>query len=121
MCDCLLHFFFSQDCNVNFVFAYLVVTLKDFEFLYDLCRSDSIHTTFYNGTDHREVMRGHEMLSHPFAIALFGNYVYWTDWRTNAVIRANKWNGSDISVIQRTLTQPFDIQILHPSRQPRGM
>ena len=94
---------------------------KEFEFLCDLCRSDSIHTTFYNGSDHREVMRGHEMLSHPFAIALFGNYVYWTDWRTNAVIRANKWNGSDISVIQRTLTQPFDIQILHPSRQPRGM
>ncbi|XP_069676734.1 low-density lipoprotein receptor-related protein 1 isoform X1 [Periplaneta americana] len=84
-------------------------------------RSDSIHTTFYNGSDHREVIRGHEMLSHPFAIALFGNYVYWTDWRTNAVIRANKWNGSDISVIQRTLTQPFDIQILHPSRQPRDV
>lgn len=36
------------------------------------------------------------------------------------MIRANKWNGSDISTIQRTLTQPFDIQILHPSRQPRG-
>ncbi|KDR21144.1 hypothetical protein L798_04073, partial [Zootermopsis nevadensis] len=84
-------------------------------------RSDSIHTTLYDGSDYREVMRGHELLSHPFAIALFGNYVYWTDWRTNAVIRANKWNGSDISVIQRTLTQPFDIQILHPSRQPRDV
>ena len=109
----------SQYCT-NCALACLVVTLKNFEFLCDLYRSDSIHTTFYNGSDHREVMRGHEMLSHPFAIALFGNYVYWTDWRTNAVIRANKWNGSDISVIQRTLTQPFDIQILHPSRQPRG-
>ncbi|XP_046386652.1 prolow-density lipoprotein receptor-related protein 1 isoform X2 [Ischnura elegans] len=84
-------------------------------------RSDSIHTTTYDGDDHREVMRGHETLSHPFAIALYENYVYWTDWRTNSVIRASKWNGSDVSVIQRTLTQPFDIQILHPSRQPRGV
>lgn len=83
-------------------------------------RSDSIHTTTYDGDDHHEVIRGHEMLSHPFAIALYDNYVYWTDWRTNSVIRANKWNGGQISVIQRTLTQPFDIQILHPSRQPRG-
>lgn len=66
-------------------------------------------------------MRGHETQTHPFAIALFENYVYWTDWRTNSVIRASKWNGSDISVIQRTLTQPFDIQILHPSRQPKGI
>ncbi|XP_054274081.1 low-density lipoprotein receptor-related protein 1-like [Macrosteles quadrilineatus] len=84
-------------------------------------RSDSIHTALYDGADHREVMRGHVSLSHPFAIALFENHVYWTDWRTNSVIRANKWNGSDITVMQRTLTQPFDIQILHPSRQPRDV
>ncbi|CAB3364278.1 Hypothetical predicted protein [Cloeon dipterum] len=83
-------------------------------------KSDSIHTSNYDGGDYREVMRGHETQTHPFAIALFENYVYWTDWRTNSVIRASKWNGSDISVIQRTLTQPFDIQILHPSRQPKA-
>ncbi|XP_044727187.1 prolow-density lipoprotein receptor-related protein 1 isoform X2 [Chrysoperla carnea] len=82
-------------------------------------RSDSIHTTDYDGLNHHEVIRGHEALSHPFAIALYENYVYWTDWRSNSVIRANKWNGSDVTVIQRTLTQPFDIQILHPSRQPQ--
>ena len=83
-------------------------------------RSDTIHTTDYDGKDHHYVIKGHETLSHPFAIALFENYVYWTDWRTNSVIRANKWNGTEVSVIQRTLTQPFDIKILHPSRQPKG-
>ena len=75
-------------------------------------RSDSIHTATYDGSDPREILRGHETLSHPFAIALFENHVYWTDWRTNSVIRANKWNGSDVTVIQRTLTQPFDIQVV---------
>lgn len=83
-------------------------------------RSDSIHTATYEGDDIRTVIRNHETLSHPFAIALFDNYVYWTDWRTNSVNRANKWNGTDLTVIQRTFTQPFDIQILHPSRQPKG-
>ncbi|KAK6630731.1 hypothetical protein RUM44_002900 [Polyplax serrata] len=82
-------------------------------------RSDSIHTTTYDGLSHKEVIRGHETLTHPFSIAVFENYVYWTDWRTNSVIRANKWNGSGLYVIQKTLTQPFDVQILHPSRQPR--
>ncbi|KAJ8961610.1 hypothetical protein NQ314_005912 [Rhamnusium bicolor] len=81
-------------------------------------RLDSIHTTNYDGGDTHEVMRNHEMLSHPFAITLFENYVYWTDWRTNSVVRANKWTGGDVRVIQRTLTQPFDIKIMHPSRQP---
>ncbi|XP_075238130.1 LDL receptor protein 1 isoform X2 [Lycorma delicatula] len=83
-------------------------------------RSDSIHTVTYDGKDYHEVIRGHESLSHPFAITLYEGHVYWTDWRTNSVLRANKWNGSDVTVMQRTLTQPFDIQILHPSRQPRS-
>ncbi|KAF4524352.1 hypothetical protein B566_EDAN007528 [Ephemera danica] len=68
-----------------------------------------------NGLTLDYVMRGHETQTHPFAIALFENYVYWTDWRTNSVVRASKWNGSEVTVIQRTLTQPFDIQILHPT------
>ena len=78
-------------------------------------RSDSIHTATYDGADAREILRGHETLSHPFAIALFENHVYWTDWRTNSVIRANKWTGTEVTVIQRTLTQPFDIQVPNAS------
>lgn len=81
--------------------------------------SDSIHTTNYDGGDHHLVLRDHETLSHPFSISVFENHVYWTEWRTSSVMRANKWNGSDVTVIDRTPSQPFDIQILHSSRQPR--
>lgn len=82
--------------------------------------SDSIHTTNYDGGDHHLVLRDHETLSHPFSISVFENHVYWTEWRTSSVMRANKWNGSDVTVIDRTPSQPFDIQILHSSRQPRN-
>lgn len=82
-------------------------------------RSDSIHTTKYDGQDHRLVIHNQEKISHPFSITVFENYVYWTDWRTNAVIRANKWNGSDIMVIDQTSSQPFGVQVMHSSRQPR--
>ncbi|XP_055918086.1 low-density lipoprotein receptor-related protein 1 isoform X3 [Eupeodes corollae] len=82
-------------------------------------KADAIYTTKYDGSDHHLVVRDKEILSHPFAISVFENYVYWTDWRTTSVIRANKWNGSDIQVIQRTLSQPFGIQVLHSSRQPQ--
>ncbi|XP_068625234.1 prolow-density lipoprotein receptor-related protein 1 [Battus philenor] len=81
-------------------------------------RSDSIHTTTYDGTEHREVLRGHPALSHPFAITVFESHVYWTDWRSNCVLRASKWDGSGVTVVQRTLTQPFDVKVIHPSRQP---
>ncbi|XP_014241482.1 low-density lipoprotein receptor-related protein 1 [Cimex lectularius] len=82
-------------------------------------RSDSIHRVNYDGTGHHEVVRGHELLSHPFAITLFRDHVYWTDWRSNSVLRGPKEDGSEIMVVQRTLTQPFDIQTVHPDRQPK--
>lgn len=46
--------------------------------------------------------------------------MYWTDWRTNTLAKANKWTGNNVTVVQRTNTQPFDLQVYHPSRQPQG-
>ena len=34
--------------------------------------------------------------------------------------QGSKFNNSGVEIIQRTLTQPFDLQILHPKRQPHG-
>ena len=82
-------------------------------------RSDSVHTTFYDGSDHREIVRGHKYLSHPFSLTLFGSHIYWTDWRTNSVIRANKWNGTNIRVMDKTLNKPYGIKVIHPSLQVR--
>lgn len=83
-------------------------------------RSDAIYSALYDGTGHIEVLRGHEYLSHPFAVTLYGGEVYWTDWRTNTLAKANKWTGHNVTVVQRTNTQPFDLQVYHPSRQPLG-
>ncbi|KAH9629926.1 hypothetical protein HF086_017441 [Spodoptera exigua] len=81
-------------------------------------RSDSIHCADYEGADHRVVLRDHPALSHPFAVTVFEAHVYWTDWRSNSVLRADKWRGGNVTVVQRTLTQPFDVKVLHASRQP---
>lgn len=83
-------------------------------------RADAIFTITYDGKDYREILRNHDLITHPFAISLFGNYLYYTDWKTNSVIKANKFNGSDIQVVQKAMTQPFDIKIYHPSRQPKA-
>ncbi|MGH0120697.1 UNVERIFIED_CONTAM: hypothetical protein FKN15_035083 [Acipenser sinensis] len=84
-------------------------------------RSDAIYSALYDGTGRIEILRGHEYLSHPFAVSLFGGYVYWTDWRTNTLTKANKWTGRNVTVIQKTSAQPFDLQIYHPSRQPQAL
>lgn len=84
------------------------------------CRSDAIYSAMYDGSGLIEVLRGHEYLSHPFAVTMYGGEVYWTDWRTNTLAKANKWTGHNVTVVQRTNTQPFDLQVYHPSRQPKG-
>ena len=80
-------------------------------------RSDSVHTSNYDGSDAREILRGNAYLSHPFAVTLYENHMYWTDWRTFSVVRANKWNGSDVHVLELGFGQPYDIHVIHPSRQ----
>ncbi|TRY84843.1 hypothetical protein DNTS_002284 [Danionella cerebrum] len=83
-------------------------------------RSDAIYSALYDGSGVIEILKGHEYLSHPFAVSLFGGEVYWTDWRTNTLARANKWTGNNVTVVQKTSAQPFDLEIYHSSRQPQA-
>ncbi|XP_033629378.1 low-density lipoprotein receptor-related protein 1-like isoform X2 [Asterias rubens] len=82
-------------------------------------RSDSIHSILYDGSLPFTILQGHEFLYHPFAVTVFESTVYWTDWRTNAVYGANKWTGENVTLVQKTTTQPFDLHVFHPQRQPQ--
>ncbi|KAM8806535.1 low-density lipoprotein receptor-related protein 2 [Eudromia elegans] len=63
--------------------------------------------TVYDGT-----------LPHPFAITIFEDTIYWTDWNTRTVEKGNKYDGSDRNVLVNTTHRPFDIHVYHPYRQP---
>ena len=41
----------------------------------------------------------------PFGLALYGQYIYWTDMLTQKIYRANKVDGSDQTAV--TMTLPF--------------
>ncbi|XP_039602497.1 low-density lipoprotein receptor-related protein 1-like isoform X2 [Polypterus senegalus] len=98
----------------------LTVDYLELRILWIDARSDAIYSARYDGSGLIEVLRGHEYLSHPFAVTMYGGEVYWTDWRTNTLAKANKWTGHNVTVVQRTNTQPFDLQVYHPSRQPQA-
>ena len=42
---------------------------------------------------------------HPFGVAVVGDFIYWTDWVKRSVIRANKYTGEDVVVLQSKLRQ----------------
>lgn len=57
-------------------------------------------------------------LPHPFALTIFEDTVFWTDWNTRTVEKGNKYDGSGRVVLVNTTHKPFDIHVYHPYRQP---
>uniref|UniRef100_A0A3P9JW44 EGF-like domain-containing protein n=1 Tax=Oryzias latipes TaxID=8090 RepID=A0A3P9JW44_ORYLA len=57
-------------------------------------------------------------LPHPFALTVFEDTVYWTDWNTRTVEKGNKYDGSSREVLVNTTHRPFDVHVCHPYRQP---
>ena len=41
-------------------------------------------------------------MRHPFSITVFEDWLYWSDWDSNAIYRANKFNGSGASPVTAT-------------------
>lgn len=81
-------------------------------------KTREIHTIDYEGKNHKRILRNPEYLHHPFAITIYENNLFWTDWRLSSVITADKLTGSNVTVFYRVSVQPFDVKIMHPSRQP---
>ncbi|XP_071521746.1 low-density lipoprotein receptor-related protein 4 isoform X2 [Panulirus ornatus] len=69
-----------------------------------------------DGTNRRTIL---EDLPHPYAITVFEDYLYWTDWRTRSIQTANKRTGKGQTSIHSRLAFPLDIRSVHAERQPR--
>lgn len=54
---------------------------------------------------------------HIFAITVFENYLYWTDWESKSVMRAEKYTGNNVQTIYNAAHRPMDIHVYHPFRQ----
>jgi len=82
-----------------------------------------ISSVNYDGSERRVVLRSTEHLNHPFSISVFEDFLYWTDWDQQAIFKANKFNGSDVTRItaQHMLHNPMVVHVYHPYRQPDGV
>uniref|UniRef100_A0A3Q3BE47 Low-density lipoprotein receptor-related protein 2-like n=1 Tax=Kryptolebias marmoratus TaxID=37003 RepID=A0A3Q3BE47_KRYMA len=58
-------------------------------------------------------------LPHVFAVSLFEDWVYWTDWNTHNVEKAHKYTGEERTIMGNNTHRPYDIHVYHPYRQPR--
>jgi len=55
---------------------------------------------------------------HPFAITVYGHFIYWSEWSTNSIYRAEKYQGSNtLALVQGLPKRPMDLQIWSEQRQ----
>lgn len=59
----------------------------------------TISSCNFDGSQRRLVMFSATWLPHPFSISIFEDSLYWSDWTQKAIIKANKFNGSNITTV----------------------
>lgn len=56
-------------------------------------------------------------VSHPFAIAVFKDEMYWDDWKNNAIYAADKDHGVAVEVLLKFLPGLMDLKVYAHSLQ----
>jgi hypothetical protein len=57
-------------------------------------------------------------LLHPYGMALYGSYLYWTDWTSHTIQRVNKTNGREQTSVVSEISYMNAIQVVNRDRQP---
>lgn len=70
-------------------------------------RLDKIEKADYDGTN--RVVLAHSTPKHPFAMAVYGDNLYWTDWILHSVISCNKYSGGDVLMLRKDISRPMGI------------
>ncbi|KAK9870319.1 hypothetical protein WA026_006405 [Henosepilachna vigintioctopunctata] len=76
-----------------------------------------IESSLFDGSNRKKVVT--KGLPHPFAITIFEDVIYWTDWHTKSISCASKSTGVGLRTIHSKLYFPMDIHSHHSQRQPK--
>jgi tetrahydromethanopterin S-methyltransferase subunit F len=67
-------------------------------------------------------MTSYQHLKHPFAVTVFEDQVYWTDWEAESIFKVNKFANvkgrSTVKNVAMQLYSPMDIHVYHRLKQP---
>lgn len=67
----------------------------------------TIESSDLNGKDRRNVLKD---VPYPYGVVVVGLHVYWTDWKTKALHRADKINGTERTIIREDLVGLMDVR-----------
>lgn len=74
----------------------------------------------YNGENVFTVVSSSKDLVHPFGLTVFEDRIYWSDWETEGIHYANKYDGREPSVMAKYIFGTTTIRIYQKEVQPVG-
>lgn len=88
----------------------------------------TIEQADFEGTGRRVIFQSKAYIKHPFALGIFDDSIYWSDWELERIMRTNKFgstgenstSGAGVEVILGDLYSVMDVRVLHPSCQPES-
>lgn len=75
-------------------------------------RLDKIETCEMDGS--KRIVLTAAAPQHPFALAVWENYVFWTDWHSRGVFRADKFTGQRTMQVKKLIAKPMGIAVAAP-------
>lgn len=89
------------------------------EIFYGDAKLDYIAVCDYEGK-RRQVLidkRNSRTISHVFALSVFENDLYFSDWESKSISKCNKYRCENTTKLLDVFHRPMDIQVYHPLRQ----
>ncbi|XP_051867562.1 low-density lipoprotein receptor-related protein 8 isoform X3 [Pristis pectinata] len=74
-----------------------------------------------NGGNRKTLLFSEEYLTHPSALVVFEDKIYWTDNEHDSIYCANRLTGRDVMLLANNLNNVHDIAVLHELKQPKAM
>ena len=87
---------------------------------------DKIEYANYDGTVRMSVETANTGLLYPFAVTLFDDILFWSDWASGSIYATHKDHGADSdqgffsSIAHFPASIPYGIEALKANRQPSG-
>ncbi|XP_046815781.1 sortilin-related receptor-like isoform X1 [Vespa crabro] len=80
-------------------------------------REDYIGFSDFDGKGFKKIIENDDRVSHPFAVAVFKDNMYWDDWKQSMIFVADKDHGVGISTVIGQMTGLMDLKVFAHSVQ----
>lgn len=82
-----------------------------------------IGSSDFDGMDRRVILSDQQHVKHPFAITVFEDFLYWSDWETESIHKVNKFGSESTGVanVAMNLYSPMDLHVFHKVKQPESV